>query len=47
MFAGLASEYEEDIEHRDNYSRLIIEKCTDLLTQQGGPRVRLFGQMLG
>jgi len=34
-FVGLASEYEDDIEHRDDYSRRIIEKCEGLIGQEG------------
>jgi len=32
-FVGLASEYEDDAEHRDDYSRRIIEKCESLIGQ--------------
>jgi hypothetical protein len=30
-FVGLASEYEDDPDHRDEYSRRIIEKCESLV----------------
>ena len=30
-FVGFASEYEDDIEHRDDYSRRIVEKCESLI----------------
>lgn len=33
-FVGLASEYEDDAEHRDDYSRQIIEKCKSLIAQE-------------
>ena len=32
-FVGLASEYEDDIEHRDDYSRQIFQKCESLAAQ--------------
>ncbi len=32
-FVGLASEYEDDAEHREDYSRRIIEKCKSLIDQ--------------
>jgi hypothetical protein len=32
-FVGLASEYEDDLDHRDDYSRRIIEKAQSLIDQ--------------
>jgi len=34
LFVGLASEYEDDIKHRGEYDRQIIEECRSLVGQE-------------
>ena len=39
LFVGLASEYEDDPKHREDYQRQIVEECEKLVSKAGKEKI--------